>query len=82
MPQFHTYIITSPVDNIPVYHNFKALMSLTKKAIASAKYNSWLKSSHLLPVWAEPIDDIKLKATKFEYIKMYMEGMGYKFEEI
>lgn len=82
MPQFHTYIITSPADNVPVYHNWKDMLQLTKKAISSPKYKSWLKASHLLPVWEETVDEVKMNATKWEYIKMYLEGMGYTFEEI
>ena len=76
-----TFIITAP-NSEPVYHDHKNMLQLTKKAVGSPKYKAWLKKSHLLPVWNEPVDDKDFTATKWEYIQMYLQSQGYKFEEI
>lgn len=76
-----TFIITAP-NSEPVYHDHKNMLQLAKKAIGSPKYKAWLKKSHYLGVWDETVDNIKLRATKWEYIRLYLEQQGYKFEEI
>jgi len=76
-----TFIITAP-NSEPVYHDHKNMLQLAKKAVGSPKYKAWLKKSHFLPVWSEPIDGKDFTATKWEYIRLYLEQQGYKFEEI
>lgn len=78
LPQF---IITQPGLS-PTFYDWKAMMNLAKLAVNSDKYKAWLKRSHLLGVWDEPVDDKTFKSTKWQYVQLYLEGQGYLFEEI